>query len=103
MKPFVLAALISVAFQSYAEEFIILDNYHLEKSKSSISNFGVEQEQEKSKAGDRGKTIERGEEVEVDTQIDDPHRNIDSFKIKKIKEKREINDPEDSPFLEYQF
>jgi len=87
--------------QLHAGELIILDNYQLEISKSSISNFGVEQE--RSEAVDRGKIVERGEEVEIDTQIDGPDRNIDSFKIKRIKEKREINDPEDSTFIEYQF
>ncbi len=101
MKTFILVALISIAFQLHDGELIILDNYQLEKPKSSISNFGVEQE--KSKTGDRRKTVIRGEKVEIDTQIDDPDRNIDSFTIMKIKEKREINDPEDSPFIEYQF
>ena len=89
------------AAQLHAGQLIILDNYQLEISKSNISNFGVEQK--RSGAGDRGKLVERGEEVEIDTQTDDPDRNINSFKIKKIKETREINDPEDSTFIEYQF
>jgi len=89
------------AGQLHAGELIILDNYQLEILNSSISNFGVEQE--RSEATDRGKIIERGEEVEIDTQNDGPIRNINSFKIRKIKEKREIIDPEDSTFIEYQF
>ena len=93
--------LVISAGQLHAGELIILDNYQLEISKSSISNFGVEQE--RSKAADRGKIVERGEEVEIDTRIDGPDRNTDSFRIKKINEKREINDLEDSTFIEYQF
>lgn len=89
------------AAQLHAGELIILDNYQLEISKSSISNLEIAQK--RSEAGDRRKIVERGEEVEIDTQIDDPDRKIDSFRIKKIKEKREINNPEDSPFIEYQF
>ncbi len=89
------------AGQLHAGELIILDNYQLEIIKSSVSNYGIEQEN--SEAVDRGKIVERGEEVEIDTQIIGPDRNIDSFKIKKIKVKREIKDPEDSTFIEYQF
>ena len=93
--------LVISAGQLHAGELIILDKYQLRILKSSISNLGVEQE--RSKAVDKKKIVERGEEVEIDAQIDGPSRNIDSFKLKKIKEKHEISDPEDSTLIEYQF
>ncbi len=93
MKNFILAMLISIAFQVHAGDLILLDNYRLEKNESS--NMGPEQEQEWGR--------ER-REVNTDIQVKVHERRNINYTIKQIKNKREIDDAnEDSPLLEYQF
>ncbi len=93
MKNFILAMLISIAFQVRAGDLILLDNYRLEKNESS--NMGPEREQEQGR--------ER-REVNTDTQVKVHERRNINYTIKQIKNKREIDDAnEDSPLLEYQF
>lgn len=93
MKNFILAMLISIAFQVNAGDLILLDNYRLEKNESY--NMGPEQEQEWGR--------ER-REVNTDIQVKVHERRNINYTIKQIKNKREIDDAnEDIPLLEYQF
>ncbi len=93
MKNFIFAMLISIAFQVHAGDLILLDNYRLEKSESS--NLVPEREQEQGR--------ER-REVNADTQVKVHERRNINYTIKRIKNKREIDDTkEDSSLLEYQF
>jgi hypothetical protein len=116
MKNFILAMLISIAFQVHAGDLILLDNYRLEKEENESSNLGTEGEQEReqvkldSEASNLGAEREREwgrerREVNTDTQVKvHERRNIDDYTIRQIKNKREIVDTkEDSPLLEYQF
>ena len=93
MKNFIFAMLISIAFQVHAGDLILLDNYRLEKSESS--NLVPEREQEQGR--------ER-REVNADAQVKAHERRNINYTIKRIKNKREIDDTnEDSSLLEYQF
>ncbi len=93
MKNFIFAMLISIVFQVHAGDLILLDNYRLEKSESS--NLVPEREQEQGR--------ER-REVNADTQVKVHERRNINYTIKRIKNKREIDDTnEDSSLLEYQF
>lgn len=93
MKNFIFAMLVLIAFQVHAGDLIFLDNYRLEKSESS--NLVPEREQEQGR--------ER-REVNADTQVKVHERRNINYTIKRIKNKREIDDTnEDSSLLEYQF
>lgn len=102
LKTIILAMLTLIIPQIYAGDLIILDRYHLEKSESSAANYGAEEEQSnKVSAEIRGGREVRGEETDIDTQVNSNNRNINYFVIKKGK--RNVKNTEDSSLLEYRF
>lgn len=116
MKFFILALLTSIAFPVHAGDLIILDKFRLEKKEKVISSMDAEREQElaraklKSKASNSEDVREREwgrerREAHSDTQLKvNERRNTQNITIRRIKNKRNIVDPnEDSPLVEYQF
>lgn len=102
MKTLIFTILALITSQVYAGDLVILDRYHIEKSESSATNFGVEHEQgDKDSAERSGKRVVRGEETDIDTQVKSHNRNIDSFVIRKSK--RNVKNTENSSLLEYHF
>jgi len=88
--------------QVYAGNLIILDRYHLEKSESSSANYGAEEEQSNKMSAEikEGRVV-RGEETDIDTQVNSNNRNINNFVIRKGK--RNVKSMEDNSLIEYHF
>jgi len=102
LKTLILTILALITSQVYAGDLVILDRYHIEKSKSSATNLGVEHEQgNKENTERRGEIGVRGEESDGDTQVKSHNRNIDSFVIRKSK--HNIKNTENNSLLEYHF
>lgn len=102
LKIIILTMLSLITLQAYAGDLIILDRYHLEKSESSATDFGVENKQSNNVSAEiRGERVVRGEETDIDTQVNSHNRNINSFVIRKGK--RNVKNREDSSLLEYHF
>jgi len=90
MKIFVSVMLLFFAYQVYAGDLIILDNYYLEKI-----------ERESSDKVHEIKQVDDARGSVSQTEVND--RNIDDYRIRRHKNRVYDKNRDDSPLLQYQF